>query len=115
MQWASNGFSVVFLSVLDETVKCLPTLFPRHAGVLELSMEKLHDSSRDNDGFAAFLNHDLSMLRLIEAFSESAPQLVLMLTIILRQNQFDLVTGTEKKKLQSGMACSTPSVLSYIY
>lgn len=61
--------------------------------MLELSMENLRDSDRNSEGFAAFLNHDLSMLRLIEAFAESAPQLILMLTIILQQSQFDPVTG----------------------
>lgn len=43
-----------------------------------------------------YLSHDLSMLRLVETFSESAPQLVFMLTIILRRGQFDPVTGAEK-------------------
>uniref|UniRef100_A0A3Q3FRE5 XK-related protein n=1 Tax=Labrus bergylta TaxID=56723 RepID=A0A3Q3FRE5_9LABR len=36
---------------------------------------------------AVFLSHDLSMLRLIETFSESAPQLVLMLTIMLQRGE----------------------------
>uniref|UniRef100_A0A4W6EG28 XK-related protein n=1 Tax=Lates calcarifer TaxID=8187 RepID=A0A4W6EG28_LATCA len=34
------------------------------------------------EGFAVYLSHDLAMLRIIETFSESTPQLVLMLTII---------------------------------
>lgn len=39
------------------------------------------------------LTHDLSMLRIIETFSESAPQLMLMLTIILQTGHLDPVTG----------------------
>uniref|UniRef100_A0A668U1E4 XK-related protein n=1 Tax=Oreochromis aureus TaxID=47969 RepID=A0A668U1E4_OREAU len=38
------------------------------------------------------LTHDLSMLRIIETFSESAPQLTLMLTIILQTGHLDPVT-----------------------
>lgn len=66
----------------------------RHAGVFEMSLSsffgKLQDSHQD---FAVYLSHDLSMLRLIETFSESAPQLVLMLAIILQRGQLDVVTG----------------------
>lgn len=81
-------------------MKCLPTLFPRHAGVVELSLRSLRHSDHDSEGFAVYLTHDLSMLRIIEAFSESAPQLVLMLAIILRQSQLDPVTGTEKNTVR---------------
>lgn len=77
-------------------------------------MENLHESNRDSDGYAVFLNHDLSMLRLIEAFAESAPQLVLMLTIILHQSQFDPVTGRENK-LQSGLTRRKPPVLQLLH
>lgn len=112
VRWPSHGFTDVFLFLVG-TIKCLLTLFPRHAGMLELSVENLHGSNRDSDGFAVFLNHDLSMLRLIEAFAESAPQLVLMLTIILHRNQFDPVTGTEK--LQSGLTRRKPLMPSYIF
>lgn len=78
-------------------VKCLHTLFARHATVVEVSLGRLREEDPDREGFAVYLTHDLSMLRLIEAFSESAPQLVLMLTTILRQSQFDCVTGARKK------------------
>ncbi|KAG7469156.1 hypothetical protein MATL_G00125980 [Megalops atlanticus] len=37
--------------------------------------------------YVVYVTHDLSMLRLIEAFCESAPQLTLMLYIMLRTNQ----------------------------
>lgn len=67
-------------------------IYFRHAGVVELSLGSLCDSDHHSEGFAVFLTHDLSMLRIIEAFSESAPQLVLMLAIILRQSKLDPVT-----------------------
>ncbi|CAI5691283.1 unnamed protein product [Oreochromis niloticus] len=46
----------------------------------------------DSESIAVSLNHDLSMLRIIETFSESAPQLTLMLTIFLQSGHLDLVT-----------------------
>ncbi|KAL1255720.1 hypothetical protein QQF64_013781 [Cirrhinus molitorella] len=41
--------------------------------------------------YAVYLTHDLSMLRLIETFCESAPQLTLMMYIMLRSNHARLV------------------------
>ncbi|XP_043072993.1 XK-related protein 8.3 [Puntigrus tetrazona] len=41
--------------------------------------------------YAVYLTHDLSMLRLIETFCESAPQLTLMIYIMLRSNHARLV------------------------
>ncbi|KPP62010.1 hypothetical protein Z043_119838 [Scleropages formosus] len=40
-----------------------------------------------------YMTHDLSMLRLIETFCESVPQLTLVLYIVLRTNQADLLQG----------------------
>nr|XP_019959969.1 PREDICTED: XK-related protein 8-like [Paralichthys olivaceus] len=60
-------------------------IYLRHAGVIEVSVSNPGD-------VAVYLSHDLSMLRLIEAFSESSPQLVLMLTIILQRWQLDPIT-----------------------
>lgn len=37
--------------------------------------------------YAVYLTHDLSMLRLIETFSESAPQLTLMVYVMLSTNK----------------------------
>ncbi|XP_061597555.1 XK-related protein 8.3 [Cololabis saira] len=37
--------------------------------------------------YAVYLTHDLSMLRLIETFCESAPQLILMVYVMLRTNK----------------------------
>lgn len=65
-------------------------IYIRHAGVAEVSISgffpKLQNSQIDKD-LAVYLSHDLSMLRLIETFSESCPQIVLMLTIILQRDQ----------------------------
>ncbi|XP_042290824.1 XK-related protein 8-like [Thunnus maccoyii] len=46
----------------------------------------------DQEGIAEYLSHDLSLLRLIETFSESIPQLVLMLTIILQRGHLNPIT-----------------------
>ncbi|XP_077404094.1 XK-related protein 8-like [Vanacampus margaritifer] len=65
----------------------------RHAAVVEVtSCSCIITKTRDPVGSAVYLTHDLSMLRLFEAFSESAPQLVLMLTIMLQQGQLDTLT-----------------------
>lgn len=52
-----------------------------------------------NDGdYAVYLSHDLGMLRLIETFSESAPQLVLMLTIMLQSDDLAPVPGAARSR-----------------
>lgn len=98
MHWLFNSLNGDYPFIPDQTVKCLLTLFPRHAGVMEFSLGSLCDNDHHSEDFAVYLTHDLSMLRIIEAFTESAPQLILMLAIILRQSLFDPVTGTKKKK-----------------
>ncbi|XP_035039578.1 XK-related protein 8 [Hippoglossus stenolepis] len=67
-------------------------IYFRHAGVVEVSVHSFVTKTQDPENVAVFLSHDLSMLRLFEAFSESSPQLVLMLTIILQRGQLDPVT-----------------------
>ncbi|XP_019110035.1 XK-related protein 8 [Larimichthys crocea] len=68
-------------------------IYIRHAGVVELSVCSIFSGLADISGdYAVYLNHDLSMLRLVETFSESSPQLVLMLTIILQRGELDPVT-----------------------
>lgn len=66
---------------------------PRHAGVVEISVQSFCGGDGDVGDYAVYLSHDLSMLRLIETFSESAPQLVLMLTIMLQGDDLEPVTG----------------------
>uniref|UniRef100_A0A3Q2XYF3 XK-related protein n=1 Tax=Hippocampus comes TaxID=109280 RepID=A0A3Q2XYF3_HIPCM len=71
----------------------LTLFFPRHAGVVEITSCGCITKTQDPVDAAVFLTHDLSMLRLFEAFSESAPQLVLMLTIMLQRGQLDPLTA----------------------
>lgn len=42
---------------------------------------------QEGSEYAVYLTHDLSMLRLIETFCESAPQLTLMIYVMLRTNK----------------------------
>ncbi|KAF7660042.1 hypothetical protein LDENG_00289400 [Lucifuga dentata] len=79
-------------------------IYLRHAGVFEVSIRSFR--SHDPEVMAIFLTHDLSMLRLIETFSESAPQLVLMLTVILARGELSLVTGLKAFGSASAIACS---------
>uniref|UniRef100_A0A3P9DTS7 XK-related protein n=1 Tax=Maylandia zebra TaxID=106582 RepID=A0A3P9DTS7_9CICH len=55
--------------------------FSRHTG------SSADEQEPDSESIAVSLNHDLSMLRIIETFAESAPQLTLMLTIILHKQE----------------------------
>ncbi|KAG9329517.1 hypothetical protein JZ751_004413 [Albula glossodonta] len=55
----------------------------RYAALLETSLLSFTGGSRDLEGQAVYQTHDLSMLRLFETFFESAPQLVLMVLIII--------------------------------
>lgn len=88
-----------------------PLFLLRHAGVVEMSLGSFRTKPPDShEDFAVYLSHDLSLLRLIETFSESAPQLVLMLTIILQRGQLDPVTGAVPhswlavvRRMQSGI------------
>ncbi|XP_030597670.1 XK-related protein 8-like [Archocentrus centrarchus] len=67
-------------------------IFLRYAGVMEKSVQSLYKKRADAEGVAKFLRQDLRILRFVETFSESAPQLALMLTIILREGRLDPVT-----------------------
>ncbi|XP_031593890.2 XK-related protein 8-like [Oreochromis aureus] len=67
-------------------------IFFRYAGVMEKSVQSLYRKRADAESVAKFLRQDLRILRFIETFSESAPQLALMLTIILHEGRLDPVT-----------------------
>ncbi|XP_044028837.1 XK-related protein 8-like isoform X2 [Siniperca chuatsi] len=77
-----------------------------HAGVVEISVCSFFSEHQTPEDFAVYLSHDLSMLRLIETFSESTPQLVLMLTIILQRGQLDPVTVLKAVGSASAIAFS---------
>ncbi|XP_068189905.1 XK-related protein 8-like [Antennarius striatus] len=82
-------------------------IFIRHAGVVEISVRSFRTASDNvHEDVAVCLNHDLSLLRLIETFSESAPQLVLMLAIILQRGQLDPVTVLKALGSASAIAIS---------
>ncbi|KAG5265011.1 hypothetical protein AALO_G00260460 [Alosa alosa] len=74
---------------------CQLGVFLRFASVMEISLRSLTSAQRDGQkqGIAVFLTHDLSLLRLIETFSESAPQLTLMMAIIAHREDVEWVTG----------------------
>ncbi|RVE66644.1 hypothetical protein OJAV_G00109470 [Oryzias javanicus] len=81
---------------LQKALKTLHVLhlgiYVRHLGVLEKSIIGFCYQDSESKDVAVELSHDLCMLRLIEAFSESAPQIVLGLTIILQDGKLDLIT-----------------------
>ncbi|MEQ2225407.1 hypothetical protein ILYODFUR_017134 [Ilyodon furcidens] len=67
-------------------------IYVRHAAVLETSFNSRCSDASDPGDLAVYLNHDLSLLRIMETFSESAPQIILMLTVILQEGKLDPVT-----------------------
>ncbi|KAG7256239.1 hypothetical protein CRUP_001392 [Coryphaenoides rupestris] len=71
----------------------------RYAGVLEVAVRSFCSKKIELVNLSVYLSHDLAMLRLIETFSESAPQMVLMQTVMLQtvmlqtEGWRNLVTG----------------------
>ncbi|CAL8292413.1 unnamed protein product [Merluccius merluccius] len=73
------------------TVSCLLHVlqlgfFCRHISAISRGFQ-VWWRGEQSSAYAVYLTHDLSMLRLIETFCESAPQLTLMTYIILHTNQ----------------------------
>ncbi|KAJ8378997.1 hypothetical protein AAFF_G00232260 [Aldrovandia affinis] len=60
--------------------------FFRHVSAIRQGFQVWWRGKRGSE-YAVYMTHDLSMLRLIETFCESAPQLTLMLYIMLRTNR----------------------------
>ncbi|XP_076611070.1 XK-related protein 8-like [Chaetodon auriga] len=98
-KWLSRG-QLLVLHVLQLGI------YIRHAGVVEVSLRSFFSEQPDPEDISVFLSHDLSMLRLIETFSESSPQLVLMVTIILQRGQLDPVTVLKAVGSASAIAFS---------
>uniref|UniRef100_A0A3B1KE15 XK-related protein n=1 Tax=Astyanax mexicanus TaxID=7994 RepID=A0A3B1KE15_ASTMX len=67
-------------------------VFLRCASLVELSIRKVLKFDIFQEAVAVHLKHDLSMLRLFETFSESIPQIVLMITIIMQEQELQLFT-----------------------
>ncbi|XP_051527827.1 XK-related protein 8-like [Myxocyprinus asiaticus] len=83
----------------------------RYAGVVEISTYSFRrQTDRFSEGVAVFLNHDLQMLRLIETFSESAPQLTLMISIIAHRGKLELITGL---KILASAAAIASNIVTY--
>ncbi|XP_063168338.1 XK-related protein 8 [Candoia aspera] len=71
---------------------------------------KMEEATADHQAFAIFLSHDVSLLRLFESFLESAPQLILVIYVILRTNQAEIfqVLG-----ICTSFLCITWALLDY--
>ncbi|KAL1255719.1 hypothetical protein QQF64_013780 [Cirrhinus molitorella] len=86
-------------------------VYLRYAGVIEISTTHfVHRTNSFTEGVAVYLNHDLQMLRLFETFSESTPQLILMMSIILQRGELELITGL---KILTSAAAIASSVAMY--
>ncbi|KAG1947377.1 XK-related protein [Pimephales promelas] len=86
-------------------------VYLRYAGVIEISTTRfLQKTNSFTEGVAVYLNHDLQMLRLFEAFSESAPQLIIMICRILQSGELELNTGL---KILSSAAAIAFTVAMY--
>ncbi|KAF5892414.1 XK-related protein 8-like, partial [Clarias magur] len=64
------------------------------AAVMEISIRRFKQNVRKEN-----LNHDLGMLRLFEAFSENAPQLVLMTSLIMETQKMEPFRGWTRGKI----------------
>lgn len=67
-------------------------IYLRHLGVVEMSVLSFTSPTLNHEDVAVFLNHDLAMLRIVETFSESLPQLVLMVATNVQHEHLDPVT-----------------------
>ncbi|KAK5854623.1 hypothetical protein PBY51_004803 [Eleginops maclovinus] len=85
-------------------------IYFRQAGVLEMFFCGHCSQFNDSEGFTVYMAHDLSMLRFFETFWESAPQLVLMITIMLQQGNLHHFTVL---KAVGSMAAIALSVTMY--
>ncbi|XP_036421865.1 XK-related protein 8-like [Colossoma macropomum] len=74
--------------------------------------KKLEKSSEEeiNEYLDKLMLHDVGMLNLFETFTESVPQLVLMITLIMQEQQLQLFTGC---KIAGSLASITYCLLSY--
>ncbi|XP_028819312.1 XK-related protein 8-like [Denticeps clupeoides] len=81
-------------------------IYFRFAAVLEISVRNLKAREPQKESVAVYLNHDLSMLRLIETFVESAPQLALMMCVMLLRDDLEIITGLKTAASLSAIAFS---------
>lgn len=70
---------------------------------MEISICRFKQSDLFSKGVTIYMKQDLGMLRLFEAFTESAPQLLLMMALIMEMQEMQSFTGqTKEKKIQTG-------------
>ncbi|XP_073714247.1 XK-related protein 8 [Misgurnus anguillicaudatus] len=81
-------------------------VYLRYAGLVEISTRRFLRSDRLQEGISVNLNHDLFMLRLIEAFAENAPQLTLMMSIIAMGQGLTLLAAFKTLGSASALAAS---------
>ncbi|XP_077598893.1 XK-related protein 8-like [Stigmatopora nigra] len=79
-------------------------VFLRRATVVDLTTHSCITKGPIPKDLAVYAIHDLSLLCLFEAFSQSAPQLVLMLTIILQREEFHYLTALKALGSASAIA-----------
>ncbi|TSK28295.1 XK-related protein 8 [Bagarius yarrelli] len=89
---------------------CQLGVFLRFAGVMENTIRSYNQRDRFQKGVTVFLNHELSMLRLFEAFFENAPQLVLMIALTVKMQKIQFFTVA---KIVGSLSSLSLSVLSY--
>ncbi|KAK7898211.1 hypothetical protein WMY93_019064 [Mugilogobius chulae] len=84
----------------------------RHMGVMEVSVGKYlaFKGKAPDPGDVVFLSHDVVMLRIVQAFSESLPQIVLMVTTNIQRGHMDTILVL--KAVVSALVVSF-TVLSY--
>ncbi|XP_056335876.1 XK-related protein 8-like [Danio aesculapii] len=86
-------------------------VYLRYTGLMEISTTHFfRQTNTFTEGVTVYLSHDLQMLRLFEAFAESAPQLILMMTLILQRGELEILTGL---KLLSSVASIASTVAMY--
>ncbi|XDV34543.1 hypothetical protein PO909_004694 [Leuciscus waleckii] len=94
-------------------------LYLRSVIYLLLNFPRIVLTNRFRNGVVVLLNQDLQMLRLFEAFSESAPQLILLMCRILQRGELELITGlkilSSAASIASTEALYHRSMCSYLH
>uniref|UniRef100_A0A3Q2NU49 XK-related protein n=1 Tax=Fundulus heteroclitus TaxID=8078 RepID=A0A3Q2NU49_FUNHE len=87
-------------------------LYFRHLAAVSASFENIRFNKPELEEIISYRRYDLKILRLFESYTESAPQIVLMLTIALKKEGWILHVLTAVKILAS-MASITVSEVKY--
>lgn len=87
------------------TIKMYLYILFRYIEVLRLGYISRKTKQKDDLDSALRANVDVSLLRLIEAFTESAPQLVLQLYIMLKFSHYNWLIGKQLYKSHFVFLC----------